>query len=471
MKFFLFIFLILVSINLTSSATFLYFENNTIFNTTLIPMNLSTDATPSNLSLMVRKGTGIIVEGDRVMMDFSVVPNTNITLLFRTTPFDINSISQSDIEVEMKMDNLTGVLNDTASTASWDIVGSMNHVETGGVIMGAYEGYSGVSATQPTGAGNDYLRNAIPTYTISTSTDFSVSFWTKSIGKFAPDGDIDQRQTIIGDKYGSSMDTLVESQDRINRGSYDLRLDESDAQGSPHDTLDGEWHYGVIVRDFTGGTTSKISIYTDGQEWFKIISDTISTTDDWYLGWQENADMSSMHYFNGTLDEVRIYSTLLTKEQIFNMYGFGDGKYCAEAWAEFGVSISKSEQKCFIRDTTDPILTINTPRYESSDGFIDITGTDTATNMSMNVTLDGVLIGEFINNGTMNYINETVLDRGEHNLTIVLTDSAGHIVTKEKIFDVLEIQTINIHTDNKNLIIRLFANFKDVIINMFGNNS
>lgn len=465
-----FIILGLMFINLISASTELGFNDGDYLKGITCLINVSTGQSNSNLSLMVISGTGTININDRVMTKFNPAINTNYPLYFTTTPFNQSIVSPVNIRLEMKQDNITqgGTLNDTASTAVWTEVkntgapnGGLIHNETGGVIGGAYQGYW----ANVTGFDN-YLYNAIPTFTIGTTTDFSMSGWVKASLVYHTSSSIDNLQVIIGENYGTSMTIYI--RDYTNYESFALNMDDSNARGSQDKVLDNKWHFVTITRDYTSGSSSNVKIYTDGiLSSSQTISDYITTTNDWYIGWQERTTWVNHQFLNGTADEIKFYDVILTEEQISNMYDFKDGYYCAEAWAEYNGGIEKSSQKCFTKDSINPKIIINT-RYESSNGWINVSGTD-LNNISMNIILDGIQIDYIDFNETINYINQTTLEKGTYNLTIILTDIAGNSITKEKTLDVINIAKVLIYAEDKNAIIRFFVDTKNAIIKFFIN--
>ena len=80
---------------------------------------------------------------------------------------------------------------------------------------------------------------------------------------------------------------------------------------------DGNWHFGVVVLDFSGGT---IKVYIDGNS-TPVLSQTVSSsnvdvfTTNAAIGYQ-NANPSYPRHFNGAIDQVRIYSDALTTSEI-----------------------------------------------------------------------------------------------------------------------------------------------------------
>jgi len=84
---------------------------------------------------------------------------------------------------------------------------------------------------------------------------------------------------------------------------------------------DGNWHFGVVVLDFSGGT---IKVYIDGNS-TPVLSQTVSSanvdvfTTNAAIGYQ-NANPSYPRYFNGAIDQVRIFNKALTVEDIATLY-------------------------------------------------------------------------------------------------------------------------------------------------------
>ena len=84
---------------------------------------------------------------------------------------------------------------------------------------------------------------------------------------------------------------------------------------------DGNWHFGVVVLDFSGGT---IKVYIDGNS-TPVISQTVSSsnvdvfTTNAAIGYQ-NAHPSYPRYFNGAIDQVRIFDKALNSGEINSLY-------------------------------------------------------------------------------------------------------------------------------------------------------
>ena len=95
---------------------------------------------------------------------------------------------------------------------------------------------------------------------------------------------------------------------------------------------DGSWHHAVVVLDNPNNT---IKVYLDGNTSTPILSQTASATNVWpfteksAIGYQ-NANASYPRYFNGTIDQVRIFNKVITASEIGTLYGNGLGEIACE---------------------------------------------------------------------------------------------------------------------------------------------
>jgi len=217
-----------------------------------------------------------------------------------------------------------------------------------------------------------------------------------------------------------------------------------------------EWQHLVYQQQAADVSTL---FYNDVQSGFGATNPSMSGANE-YIG--NNHNLGALNW-KGYIDEMRICNRLFTTSELNEMYIYKDGIYY------FKINNSNGDEEIgwFIKDLTDPIINLIEPTYESHKGYIEF-NIDDLTNTTINITLDGVNIGNLNSNETQYYLNETELSLGEHNLTIVATDEGGRITTKEKIFDVLTIQDVKLFNNNKNFVFKFFLNSKDAIIKFFG---
>ena len=140
-------------------------------------------------------------------------------------------------------------------------------------------------------------------------TDFTVTAWVKT--------DATVEQTVVQQRYtwyNGEYWMRVKSNGKVNfavyGGGYQFNFDSSDAVN------DGRWHNVTIARDCLKGY-----IYIDGQLNAQATGSSVQNLND-TIGVVIGADMlsSGAKYFDGLIDDVRIYSSLLNDEQLLEIY-------------------------------------------------------------------------------------------------------------------------------------------------------
>jgi hypothetical protein len=159
---------------------------------------------------------------------------------------------------------------------------------------------------------NGYI-SGLPTVQ-NTSGEFSVSMW------FNTTVNPSVQQTMLGGIKEQGSNDSVFAFKMLNDGYSKLYLRGTD--GTLHvladtiDATDGNWHHLV-------GTVSSSSgvFYVDGQQ---VDSATISnniTVDNLLIGAENNrGTLSPVNYFNGKIDQMRIFSSALTSSQVTELY-------------------------------------------------------------------------------------------------------------------------------------------------------
>jgi len=159
-------------------------------------------------------------------------------------------------------------------------------------------------------------------------SSFTIEFWVKMDSTNTCDGN----QVVVGrDDKSTNLHWWVGCWD--NTGVAAFRLEDRNGVGdfvygsSPLN--DGQWHLVTAVRD---GNTGQNHIFVDGRlEGSKIITYTAgfdSATAPLNIGW---LNVSPFYQFEGAIDEVALYSQLLTETEILQHYLNGSVNlgYCA----------------------------------------------------------------------------------------------------------------------------------------------
>lgn len=161
-------------------------------------------------------------------------------------------------------------------------------------------------------SGNGYI-SGLPTVQ-NTSGEFSVSMW------FNTTVNPSVQHTMLGGIKEQGTNDSVFALKMLDDGYSKLYLRGTD--GTLHiladtvDATDGNWHHLVATVSSSSGV-----FYVDGQQ---VDSATISnniTVDNLLIGAENNrGTLIPVNYFNGSIDQVRIYSTVLDAEQVTKLY-------------------------------------------------------------------------------------------------------------------------------------------------------
>ena len=210
----------------------------------------------------------------------------------------------------------TGSLTGTANGMTW----------SSDAAIGSYSGDFDGS--------NDYLSHASP-YSHTTNTeDVSISWWFNTDTTYASSGfdtmlggDIANSSgnggTVGINIYGHGTKVVYVSFTRIwgSSANYYPSASTSSAQ---HCTIEpGRWYHGVITYDPNtssyGSSTS--SFYLNGVKVYDVTMSTYTTSGNGTgatLAWGQYR--ASNTFYNGKLDHIRFYNTILTGEQVWKLY-------------------------------------------------------------------------------------------------------------------------------------------------------
>jgi hypothetical protein len=205
--------------------------------------------------------------------------------------------------------------NEGTSTTATDFSGNNN---TGSIIN------MDIPATATSGWGNgkfgkglnfdgagDYVTMDGVANDVS-ATSFAFSIWIKPSWTAGFDTVLAVNTAALGNQTQIFIDNTLTV--RVYDGTQDAT--ELSSSGS---VVDGKWHHVVYSRSGATGT-----LYVDGvSQGTHNNSDTFTGTDLWSLGQEFDGGPNPSDYFQGSMDEVRIYSRPLAQADVTALYRTG----------------------------------------------------------------------------------------------------------------------------------------------------
>jgi hypothetical protein len=176
-----------------------------------------------------------------------------------------------------------------------------------------------------------------------------------------------------------------------------------------------KWYFYTLTHDATANTFSS---YLNG-----IFVGTITDTC-YNPGSSERigGEGASGRSWDGVIDEFLMLNMTLGSEDLNQMYIYKQGVY----YFKINNSVGDSITGYFIKDLSNPIIKTNINDRKILNGFSYTVNASDLTNVSMNVSLDGVLVYNVSKNNTFQEFNDEIdLEKGLHNLSVVSIDSAG----------------------------------------------
>lgn len=275
--------------------------------------------------------------GSVTLTDTGLSPGSSQSYYVVASDADGNSVSSPQVSVQISNATaspyINGVLNDNpllfwplggaAATAAADWAGSNNGTVGTGVGTTATGGGAISGDSAPASTFNGTANGVVgTTATAAVGSTFSTEVWFKTT-------------TTSGGKlmgYGSSSSGSSSNYDRhvymLNNGrlTFGTYTGATKTVASTSSYNDGAWHHVVATQGPAG-----MVLYVDG---VMVGSDPQTTTAQSYLGyWRIGGDNLSgwpnaptSSYFNGSLDNFAVYSTVLTASQVASHFALGTGQ-------------------------------------------------------------------------------------------------------------------------------------------------
>jgi uncharacterized repeat protein (TIGR01451 family) len=226
----------------------------------------------------------------------------------------------------------------------------------------------------------DYINSNSDAVLNSASTHTYV-FWFKASSWT---GD----KTIVGDWIGNDTGTMVYIQTASTICAY-VNNTEKACSSVPSTSV---WHQGALVYD-----TNKIYLYINGE---LQASANASTADggNIQIGTYNSSNTSS---FNGSIDEVIVYSTALSGADIQNLYNNDNGI------KDNTIKLNNEVFNSSFNDAT-PNLGYGNVNLTTNNQLISLQNTNNILSTSGELNLDG--IDDYLTGGTTNFTNSVDLD-------------------------------------------------------------
>lgn len=184
-----------------------------------------------------------------------------------------------------------------------------------------------------TGVAGVDIFGASPANWLNTASPFSISLWMRANASAFNDGDAGQRYPLMmtlnhnaggdGFHFFLARDSLAGSYAGMSFGSTSSWGRFGAAALNNATTVDGDWHHVVLTYDGTGSTNiNNFDLFFDGvQQTLQANSGGYATLGGTILG----AGTGNVRLnWDGNLDDVAIFSAVLTPEQIAFLAGGGD---------------------------------------------------------------------------------------------------------------------------------------------------
>lgn len=310
-------------------------------------------------------------------------------------------------------------LDENSGTSAYDSSGNANT----GVISGAVWAVSKISNALNFNGTSALVSVADPANSsLDLGTgDFSISAWVKtSVSGIT--------QTIVGKRSGSAG---IGYDLRINTtGNLSLYLRDSDdaAQAVYTSTAsgltDGNWHNVAVTATRSGTAVFYIDGAASGSSNITGRSASLDNSYNFYIGASQ-----SNGYFNGIIDDVRVYSRALTASDIAEIYSYTGGGSSSSSQTSSQSSSSQSSSD-IILPVIKIISPVNDSEYYTNHSSVTVYGTAFDNKLLSSITCALSTASSCSITGMTNWIaSNLLLKQGSNILTITAKDSSNNLAT------------------------------------------
>ena len=248
---------------------------------------------------------------DQIRIYDTVLSSTDVSNLYAETASDTNTLSFPSGQTAIATYQLDGNSNDVSGNYSgtdtdikYAYDGTESNIEYRFGRFGQAAVFNGSSSTIATPA------------KIPSSLNFSFSFWFNTTSTYASGYIFSTKENSLTNGY-----YLLANNGLIQYGEGNGSTNATAQYSTTTDLNDGNWHHCVLTRA-AGGT---VNMYIDNIK--EVNNASVGSGYMTSSNWRNNLRIgrySGVHpsglYYNGKLDQVRIYDAVLTSDQVTDLY-------------------------------------------------------------------------------------------------------------------------------------------------------
>jgi len=324
----------------TGTYTYYTYASDVSSNANQTDTRYITVAPPQTQFISPTPANATTTSNTSIEINVSIVESNleNLTYNWNTTNYTLYNDS---LVLMMNFDNLTAIGEGTSNlTRVVDVSNSGNNGTCIG--MGTNCNYTtGKYGNATSFDGTDDAVNFGTPNALNLSTNFTISTWVK-VRSF-----VDLSGVVGKGPTGANPTISIRADSNAGANQFLFRI--NDGTNNAEDSWAGNsintWYHVVMVVGARG--TSGVLGYVDGVQ--RVSLDTsavgiITSSSNWYVGWNERNNK----YFNGSIDEVRIWNRSLTADEVSQLYMSNLQKFNSTQWYLY---VNQSKNATAVLDT------------------------------------------------------------------------------------------------------------------------
>jgi len=170
---------------------------------------------------------------------------------------------------------------------------------------------------------NDYINT---TTILGSESQFTVSAWFLNKGNDTNTGEVGTAQSIISKSEGSQRKFLI----YYNYNTQTLAAITNSTSVSKNSVLRNSWNHLVFVYNYTNSTSNYAQLFVNGN--LVSTDSSVGITNASLISVKIGSETGSNRFFNGTIDEVKIWNKSLSAGEVSQEYWGALSKYDPDNW-------------------------------------------------------------------------------------------------------------------------------------------